>query len=336
MPENLALPDIGDVRNAADRIAKHAVRTPLIESPFLNERMGARVLLKAEVQQRTGSFKFRGAFNAVSQLDAAHFPGGVVACSSGNHAQGIAEAARVCGVPAVIVMPEDAPALKIARTKRSGAEIVLYDRYKESREAIAEAIASERKAAFVAPFDNFHVIAGQGTVGLELIAQAKAAGAEALEAVLTPASGGGLAAGTALAVKDANPACKVYVVEPEGFDDHARSLASGKRESNSPGRTSICDALLMPQPGKLTFAMNRERLDGGLVVSDDEVRAAVAFAFHELKLVVEPGGAVALAALLSGRYTPGGRPVGVVLSGGNIDPAMLSEILEWNACRQTP
>ena len=326
MPNDFPLPTIDDVKRAAGRIAPYAVRTPLIESPFLNERAGARILIKAEVLQRTGSFKFRGAYNCVSQVDRTAFPGGVVACSSGNHAQGVAEAARLCGMPSVIVMPADAPAIKIARTRRSGAEIVLYDRLKEDRDAIAHAIAAERQAVFVSPFDDPAIIAGQGTAGLELSEQAKAAGAEP-EAVLVPASGGGLVAGVALAVKAAFPACRVYSAEPEGFEDYARSLKSGQRETNAPGAVSICDALLMPHPGELTFAMNRDRLAGGVVVSDGEVRAAVAFAFNELKLVVEPGGAVALAAVLSGRYVSRGGPVAVVLSGGNIGPDMLSGIL---------
>ena len=326
MTHPLRLPTLDDVRDAAIAIAPHAVRTPLLESPFLNERIGARVLLKAEVLQRTGSFKFRGAYNCVSRIDANIHPGGAVACSSGNHAQGVAEAARICGIPAVIVMPADAPALKIERTRRSGADIVLYDRYKEDRDAIAAAISAERKMAFVAPFDNFYVIAGQGTVGLELAAQAKAVNAE-LEAVLVPASGGGLSAGTALAVMSAMPDARVYTVEPEGFDDHARSLKSGTRESNAPGASSICDALLMTQPGELTFAMNKDRLAGGLVVTDEEVRAAVAFAFRELKLVVEPGGAAGLAALLGGHYLISGAPIALVLSGGNIDAPVLAQCL---------
>ena len=326
MTHPLRLPTLDDVREAAAAIAPHAVRTPLLESPLLNDRVGTRVLLKAEVLQRTGSFKFRGAFNCVSRIDPSIYPGGAVACSSGNHAQGVAEAARICGIPAVIVMPADAPTIKVERTQRSGAEVVFYDRHGEDRDAIAAAISAERKMAFVAPFDNFYVIAGQGTVGLELAEQATAMGAE-LEAVLVPASGGGLTAGTALAVMSAMPDVRVYTVEPEGFDDHARSLKSGLRESNVPGARSICDALLMSQPGELTFAMNKDRLAGGLVVSDEQVRVAVAFAFNELKLAVEPGGAAALAALLSGHYLVSGAPVAVVLSGGNIDPPVLADSL---------
>lgn len=326
MTHPLRLPALDDVHDAAATIAPYAVRTPLLESPFLNDHAGARILLKAETLQRTGSFKFRGAYNCVSRIDRNLHPGGVVACSSGNHAQGVAEAALICGIPAVIVMPADAPAIKLERTRRSGAQIVLYDRASEDRDAIAAAIAAERKMEFVAPFDNFHVIAGQGTVGLELAEQASAVGAK-LEAVLIPASGGGLTAGVALAVQAAIPDARIYTVEPAGFDDYARSLRSGIRESNAPGARSICDALLVPQPGELSFAMNKDRLAGGLVVSDEEVRAAVAFAFSELKLVVEPGGAAALAALLSGRYLISGAPVALVLSGGNIDPPVLADCL---------
>jgi threonine dehydratase len=330
MQDNVRLPVAADIREAAKRIASHAVKTPLLESPFLNDRLGARILLKAEVLQRTGSFKFRGAFNRISQIDRAAFPGGVVACSSGNHAQGVAEAARLCELAAVIVMPSDAPAIKVARTRRSGAEVIFYDRYTEDRDAIARVISAERKADYVAPFDDPGVMAGQGTVGLEIAAQASAAGAD-LSAVLTPCSGGGLAAGIALAMEAEMPGAKVHTVEPQGFDDYARSLESGERERNEPGASSISDALLVAEPGKLTFAVNRERLGPGLVVSDAEASAAVAFAYHELKLVVEPGGAAALAAILSGRYALSGKPVAVVLSGGNIDPEMLATILTREA-----
>lgn len=326
MTQTPRLPAIDDLRDAAARLAPVAVRTPLLESAFLNDRLGARVLLKAEMLQRTGAFKFRGAYNAVSRIDPVQFPGGVVACSSGNHAQGVAEAARLCGIPAVIVMPADAPAMKVARTKRSGAEVVHFDRFSEDRDAISAAIALERGAQFVAPFDNFHVIAGQGTAGLELSEQAKEAGAE-LEAVFVPVSGGGLAAGVALAMAEAMPDCRVHTVEPRGFDDMARSLISGRREINAPGAASICDSLLIHQPGALTFPIARALFGPGVVVPDADALAAVAFAFNELKLVVEPGGAIGLAALLSGHYELSGRPVAVVLSGGNIDPQVLADAL---------
>ncbi len=324
------LPTIEDLREAAVRLAPYAVRTPLLESAFLNDRIGARVLLKAEVLQRTGSFKFRGAYNSVSRIDPDVFPGGVVACSSGNHAQGIAEAARLCSIPAVIVMPADAPAIKVARTKRSGAEVVHFDRFTEDRDAIAAAIGTERRAHYIAPFDNRFVMAGQGTAGLEIAEQAKAAHAD-LKAVLVPCSGGGLAAGVALAMQASMPNCGVYSVEPQGFEDYARSLQSGKREKNAPGAKSICDSLLIHEPGEMTFAINEHALAGGLVVPDADTLAAVAFAFNELKLVVEPGGVIGLAALLSGHYRPSGGAVAVILSGGNIDPGILSDSLALGA-----
>ncbi len=320
------LPSIEDVRDAAAGIRPYAVHTPLLESAFLNDKVGVRVLLKAEMLQRTGSFKFRGAYNCISRIDKKGFPGGVVACSSGNHAQGVAEAARLCAIPATIVMPSDAPANKVARTRRSGADVVHYDRFSEDRDEIAMALADQKRAMFVSPFDNPHVIAGQGTAGLELAEQAKAAGAE-LEAVLVPCSGGGLVSGLSLAIKEAMPACATYTVEPKGFDDFARSLKSGARETNPPNARSICDALLMTKPGELTFAVAKNRLAGGFAVSDNLTRAAVAFAFKELKLIIEPGGAVALAALLSGQYKGKGGPVAIVLSGGNMEPEMLADCL---------
>lgn len=320
------LPTYDDILAAAGRLGGLAVRTPLIEHPMLNERTAGRVLLKLETLQRVGAFKFRGAYNAISQLDKSRFPGGVVACSSGNHAQGVAAAAMICGMASLIVMPRDAPELKIARTKRYGAEVVTYDRVAGDRDAIARRLCAERHAAFIPPFDHPAVVAGQGTAGLEMMQQAEAMSAIP-DAVLAPCAGGGLVTGVALAVKHANPAAEVYGVEPEGFDDMARSLVSGQRERNERLSGSICDALLTPSPGELTFAIAKERLAGGLAVSDNEVRAAVRFAFEELKLVVEPGGAVALAAVLSGKFPTFGRTVACVLSGGNIDPVQFAEII---------
>ena len=321
-----AVPGIDDVRAAKVRIAPHAVVTPLIEHPALNAKTGGRILLKAETLQRVGAFKFRGAYNAVSQLDKATYPGGVVACSSGNHAQGVAAAATLCGLPSLIVMPSDAPRLKIARTKAFGAEVVLFDRATEDRDAIALRICGERRAAFVHPFDDFNVIAGQGTVGLELMEQASAIGATP-DAVLACCSGGGLVSGIALAVKAACAQTEVYSVEPAGFDDFERSLKSGHREKNAKMTGSICDALLANGPGEITFAIAQQTLSGGLVVSDDEVRHAMRFAFLELKLVVEPGGAAALAAILAGKITTKGRTVAAILSGGNVDPADFAAII---------
>lgn len=320
------LPTFADVLGAAERIAPYAVKTPLIEHPALNARVGGRILLKAENLQRVGAFKFRGAYNAVSRVDRAEFPGGVVACSSGNHAQGVAAAATLCGIPSLIVMPSDAPKLKIARTKAFGGQVHLYDRDKEDREEISRRFCAERKAALILPYDDFYVIAGQGTAGLELMAQAEAVGATP-DAVIVCCSGGGFAAGVSIAVKHANPATEVFTVEPAGFDDFARSLASGKRERNATMSGSICDALMANSPGVLTFALGQRNMKGGLVITDDEARAAMRFAFHELKLVLEPGGAAALAAVLSGKLPVKGRTIACVLSGGNVDPADYAAII---------
>jgi threonine dehydratase len=321
------LPGLADIEAARERIKPYAVLTPLIEHPALNAVAGGRVLLKAETLQRVGAFKFRGAFNAVSQIDRARYPGGVVACSSGNHAQGVAHSATLCGIKSVIVMPSDAPKLKISRTRAFGAEVVLYNRATEDRDAIAKVICDERKAAFVHPFDDPHVIAGQGTAGIELMAQAKAVGAVP-DAVLTCCAGGGLTTGVAIAVKAANPKTEIFTVEPAGFDDFERSLRSGKREKNATASGSICDALLAQSPGEITFALAQKYVTGGLVVTDEEVRAAMRFAFLELKLVVEPGGAVALAAVLAGKLPTKGRTIVALLSGGNVDPADYAQIIQ--------
>lgn len=323
---SLRLPTISDVQAARERLGKLALVTPLLEHPVLNDRAGGRVLLKAENLQRVGAFKFRGAYNAISQIDRAQFPGGAVACSSGNHAQGVAHAAALCGMKALVVMPNDAPALKIKRTRAFGADVHLYDRVKEDRDAIALQFCNERRAKFVHPFDDFDVISGQGTVGLELMEQAQARDATP-DNVLVCCSGGGLASGIALAVKQASAATIVHTVEPAGFDDFARSLVSGKPERNAAMAGSICDALLSPTPGKLTLAIGLQAMGPGLVVTDDEARAAVRFAFEELKIVLEPGGAVALAAVLAGKIATKGRTVACVLSGGNADPESFARII---------
>jgi threonine dehydratase len=320
------LPTFDDILAARERLAPWAVRTPLVEHPALNAKVGGRVLLKAETLQRVGAFKFRGAYNKIAQVDRAAFPGGVVACSSGNHAQGVAAAATLCGLKSLIVMPEDAPRLKLARTKAFGGEVLTYDRVKEDRDAIARAVCAEREAAYVHPFDDPDVIAGQGTVGLEIMEQAKSMGAVP-DAVIVPCSGGGLVSGIAIAIKHAHPDADIYTVEPTGFDDFSRSLTSGKRERNQQLAGSICDALLVPTPGEITFRIAKQTVTGGLAVSDEEARSAVRFAFHELKLVAEPGGAAALAALLSGKLPIAGRTVACVLSGGNVDPAHYAEII---------
>jgi threonine dehydratase len=320
------LPTYKDVLAARDRIAPYAVRTPLLSHPALDARTGGRILLKAESLQQVGAFKFRGAYNKIAQVDGKAFPGGVVACSSGNHAQGVAAAATLRGLKSAIVMPSDAPRLKTERTRAFGAEVIPFDRVSQDRDAIALRLCAERGAAMVHPYDDPDVMAGQGTVGLELMEQAAALGLTP-DVVLACCSGGGLVGGISLAVKAANAATSVYSVEPAGFDDMARSLASGRRERNDRLSGSICDALLAPTPGEITFAIAKANLAGGLVVTDEEARDAIRFAFHELKLVLEPGGAVALAAVLAGKLAARGRLIGVVLSGGNIDPATFAEIL---------
>ncbi|MCC5862477.1 MAG: threonine/serine dehydratase [Gammaproteobacteria bacterium] len=320
------LPDVAEVRAAAARLAGVAVRTPLLNFPWLDERLGGRVFLKAETFQRTGSFKFRGAWNRLVQLPAEARARGVVAFSSGNHAQGVAEAARLLGLPAIIVMPTDAPAIKQAATRALGAEVVLYQRGRESREAIAARLAAERGATLVPAFDDPQVIAGQGTAGLEIAEDLAALGLAPDLAVIC-AGGGGLTAGCALALCDAFPEVAVYTAEPEACDDHRRSFISGRRERNAEEGGSICDALLSPMPGELTFAITARRCRGGFAVSDDEVRATLRLAFERLKLVLEPGGAVALAALLHRVGSLEGRVAVATLSGGNVDPELFAACL---------
>ena len=320
------LPDIDDIRAAAKRLEGHAVRTPLLTSAHLDAVTGARVLLKPESLQRTGSFKFRGGYNAVASLDPETRAKGVVAVSSGNHAQGVAEAARLFGAPATIVMPADAPPAKLARTRRSGATVVTYDRASEDRDAVAAALMSREGGALIHPYNDARVIAGQGTVGLEIAADAAAMGVTP-DLVAMPCSGGGLGAGIGVAMRATFPSVAVALVEPEGFDDYARSLAAGHPLANPSQAGSVCDALMAVSPGAIGFALNRAADTRAVAVSDAEALAAVAFAFEELKLVVEPGGAVALAALLSGRLDMRGRTVAIVLSGGNIDPAVLAKAL---------
>jgi len=319
-------PTLADIEDAARRLAGVAVKTPLLESSLLNERLGARLLLKPEPLQRAGSFKFRGAYNRISRLDEAARKRGVVAFSSGNHAQGVAAAAQLLGAPAVILMPKDAPAVKIANTRAYGAEVVLFDRDKDDREAMARRIAAERGATVVPPYDDPFIIAGQGTVGLE-IAEELTARRIAADAVIVPCGGGGLVAGTSTALAARLPGLPVYSAEPVGFDDTARSLSQGKRQGNVPGAKSFCDALLAPMPGEITFPINHKRLAGGLAVSDAEVRMAMATAFSSFKLVIEPGGAVALAAALAGKIPIKGKTIVVVASGGSVDPATFAQAL---------
>jgi threonine dehydratase len=320
------IPTAADVDAAAARLRGVALRTPLISSPVLDALTGGRIFLKAETLQRTGSFKFRGAYNKLSSIADEKRAGGVVAFSSGNHAQGVAAAAKLLSMPAVIVMPSDAPRPKRERTVALGAEVVLYDRVREDREAIARRIADERHAVLVPPYDDPMVIAGQGTAGREIVEDLAAQGL-APDVVIVNASGGGLTAGVALAVKARVPDAKVYTAEPAGFDDHVRSFASGKREKNDAVTGTICDALMAQSPGRITFEINRALVGAGVAASDEEVGRAVAFAFRELKLVVEPGGAVGLAALLAGRIDVRGKIAVAVLSGGNVDPELFSRLV---------
>jgi threonine dehydratase len=322
----LTLPTASDVEDAARRLHGVALHTPLVSSPVLDALTGGRVFLKPETLQRTGSFKFRGAYNKISSIPADRRANGVVAFSSGNHAQGVAAAAKLMSIPAVIVMPSDAPRPKRERTAALGAEIVLYDRDREDREGIARKIAAERNAVLVPPYDDPMIIAGQGTAGREIVEDLAAEGLEP-DIVIVTASGGGLAAGIALAVKGRVPQAQLYTAEPEGFDDTARSFRSGRRESNAAMSGTICDALMTQTPGELTFAINKQLIGQGVTASDAEVGAAVAFAFRELKLVVEPGGAVALAALLSHKVDVTGKVAVAVLSGGNVDPELFHRLV---------
>jgi threonine dehydratase len=317
---------LADIEDAARRLADHAVITPLLESPALNERVGGRVLIKAETLQRVGAFKFRGAYNRLSRLSGPERVHGVVAFSSGNHAQGIALAARLLDLPALIVMPADAPGVKVQATRGYGAEIRFYDRASESREAIAAAVAAERGAVIVPAFDDRLIIAGQGTVGLEIADQAQALGA-AIDLVVGPVGGGGLMAGTAVAVKARSAGSEIFGVEPAGFDDTRRSLEAGERRGAPPAPRSLCDALESPMPGEITFPLLKSHLAGVLTVDDREVAQAMRYAFASLKLVVEPGGVVALAALLAGKITLAGRTAAIILSGGNVDPELFQRVL---------
>lgn len=313
---------IDDVRLAAGRIEGVAHRTPTITSRSLDQVVGALVYLKAEPLQRTGSFKFRGAFNKIAALSPSQRHAGVLAFSSGNHAQAVALAARLHETSATIVMPADAPALKLSATRHYGAEVITYDRYTEDREEIGGRIAQERGLTLVRPFDDLDVIAGQGTAALELIDDAPG-----LDLLLAPVSGGGLVAGCGVAVKALSPGARVIGVEPQAGDDYARSLAAGRRVSIDLPDT-IADSLRLTTPGELTFAINRTLLDSVVAVSDSELVAAMRFAFERLKLVVEPGGAAALAALLARRVEgTAGMRVGVILSGGNVDPATFARLM---------
>lgn len=317
--------DSADIEAAAARLSGIAVRTPLLRNYELDEAAAGTVLLKPECLQVTGSFKIRGAYNFLSQLAPEQAQKGVVAWSSGNHAQGVAAAGAMLGIPTAIVMPEDAPRAKLRNTARLGGEVITYNRYTQDREAIAREIAAERGVEVVPSYDHVHIIAGQGTVGLEIAEQCNELGLPA-DRVLICCGGGGLTAGSAIALRSRLPAIDVRTVEPEAFDDTARSLQLGERVSVAESARSICDALQAPMPGALTFAINRELAGAGLTVSDDEVRDAMRFAFRNLKLVLEPGGAVALAAVLAGKIETRGKTTVVVLSGGNVDVELFADV----------
>ncbi|MDH3615429.1 MAG: threonine/serine dehydratase [Gammaproteobacteria bacterium] len=316
---------INDIEAAAERLSGISVVTPLLRHFELDRVAGGTVLVKPECLQVTGSFKIRGAYNFLSQLTKEQAQRGVVAWSSGNHAQGVAAAGAMLGISTAIVMPEDAPRAKLENTKKLGGEVITYDRYTGDREAIARGIAAKRGAELVPSYDHEHIIAGQGTVGLEIAEQSIEMDLP-VDQVLICCGGGGLSAGSAIALKARLPEVSVHAVEPQDFDDTARSLELGERVCVDASARSICDALQAHTPGELTFEINRRLLGPGLTVTDDEVREAMRFAFQHLKLVVEPGGAVALAAVLAGKIDTQGKTTAVVLSGGNVDGDLYAEI----------
>ena len=303
--------------------------TPLLNSPFIDELVGRRTYIKAECLQHSGSFKFRGAFSAISALKIEEQQKGIIAYSSGNHAQGIAMAATMHNIQSTVIMPKDAPKIKIENTRKLGAEVILYDRYSESRETIGEKLQKKFGAVLIKPFDDPNVIAGQGTAGLEITEQAKELGIEEAD-LLVCCGGGGLTSGIALACSEQAKNFKVHPVEPHGYDDVARSLISGKREKNENNSNSLCDAIVTPSPGILTFPILKNYCHSGLVVSEDEVLKAMKIAFERLKIVIEPGGAVALAAALYHSDLLDSKTIVVVASGGNVDPETFAKALSFN------
>lgn len=319
----MILPEFSDVLAAAKRIKGVAVRTPLLCSAELDQATGGKAFIKPECLQPTGAFKIRGAYNRLSVLSEEEQKRGVVAFSSGNHGQAVAYAAKLLGVAATIVMPGTAPQIKIEKTRAHGAKIVLYDPEKEDREVLARSIAEKTGEVMAPSYDDPFIIAGQGTSALEVIRDAPR-----LDAYVVPAGGGGLLAGSVLAFEELSPETKLYSAEPESYNDHQQSFAAGKRVSLEGPKPTICDALLPLTPGEMTFAINRRHVTGGVVVSDKEVKAAMRFAFENLKIVTEPGGAVALAAVLSGKIDTKGKNIGLIVTGGNVDPAFFAEILK--------
>jgi len=322
----MKIPQYSDVEAAANTIAEEAVITPLLKSNVLNEVTGANVFIKPENLQRTGSFKFRGAYNAIASLSKDEREQGILASSSGNHAQGIASTAKLFGCSSMILMPADAPKIKIERTKSHGAEVVFYDRASEDRDAVVTRLQEETGRVLIHPYNNFHVIAGQGSVGKE-IAETLQEQNVALDRILVCTGGGGLTAGVALAINHHFPKAKVHPVEPEGFDDYKRSLEADEIKSNTQTFGSCCDAIITPSPGVIGFEINRKLLADGIVISDDEALRAVRFAYEELKLVVEPGGAAALAGLLQAGKKWQGENIAIIISGGNIDSTVFNAVL---------
>ena len=319
--------NFASIEAAATRLKGHAVLTPLLESPFINEIAGRRVLIKAECLQQTGSFKFRGAWSAISNIAGETRKQGVLAFSSGNHAQGIALAAKIAGIPAVVIMPNDAPALKIENTKKLGAEVILYDRPGgEDREKLGIELAEQRGLTLIKPYDNADVMAGQGTCGLEIAEQASAAGISQAD-VLVCCGGGGLTSGIAMVLETTAPNLKVRPVEPQHYDDTIRSLQLGERQFIDNPPPSICDAIVTPAPGELTFPIINRLCKPGIAVTDDEALAAMGHALRRLKIVAEPGGSVALAAALYHGDSIAGDAVICIVSGGNADDEMITRAL---------
>jgi len=321
------IPTANGVREAARRLAGQAVKTPLLENATLNERVDGRVLMKAEIFQHCGSFKFRGAYNLLSQLSEAEKAAGVLAWSSGNHAQGVALAAKRLGVHATIVMPEDAPAIKTDNVRALGAKIIFYDRYKDDREALGRRIASQQGLALAPSYDHPDIIEGQGSVALEAAQQAHEMNAP-MDAFIVCCGGGGLTAGCATILADVAPGTDVWIAEPQGFDETWASIRDGERRYADVTAKTICDAAATPTPGTLTLPIMNRLVRGGVTVSEAEVSAAMAFAFRNLKIVLEPGGAMALAAVLSGKFDANNRVTGLTLSGGNVDKSLFFNLLE--------
>ena len=331
---SLKPPTFAEIEEAAEAIKAVAIRTPLLENADVNERLGGRLLVKAENLQRTGAFKIRGAYNRIRQLSDDERHRGVIAYSSGNHAQAVATAATIFDTAAVIVMPADAPETKITRTRQLGAEVITYDRNMETREAVAERVQAERNMVLVPPGEDGRVLAGGATVSREIFEDARAMGV-ALDTILTPCGGGGLTSTTALNASEWSPGTQVFGVEPELFDDTKRSWEAGHPVPNPTGRNTICDSIMTDQPGPLTFSINQAHLNGVLTVTDDEVRTAMKVGFDAFKMVIEPGAAVGIAAVLAGKVEAKGKAIAVVATGGNVDAAFFCECYrmapEWNA-----